>query len=150
MGEPETVQQIKSDMKSAMKAGNKGEVSTLRMLVSSLNNAKIDKGGDLTEDDVVDVLGKEAKQRRESIEAYREGGREERAEKEEAELEIIQRYLPEQLSDEEAEELVEEVIEETGAETRGDMGRVMGQVMPKVKGRYEGSKIKDIVMEKLA
>jgi uncharacterized protein YqeY len=150
MAETETLAQIKSDMKEAMKDQRKEEVSTLRMLVSSLNNAKIDQGGDLDEDDVIEVLSKEAKQRRESIEAYEEGDRQDLADKEQDELEVIRRYLPEPLSDEEVEQMVDEIIEETGAETQGDMGRVMGQIMPKVKGRYEGSKVKDIVLEKLA
>lgn len=150
MAQTETLEQIKSDMKEAMKDQRKEEVSTLRMLVSSLNNAKIDQGGELDEDDVVEVLSKEAKQRRESIEAYEEGDRQDLADKEQGELEVIQRYLPEPLSDEEVEQMVDEIIEETGAETQGDMGRVMGQIMPKVKGRYEGSKVKDIVLEKLA
>lgn len=150
MADTETLEQIKSDMKEAMKDQRKEEVSTLRMLVSSLNNAKIDQGGELDEDDVVEVLSREAKQRRESIEAYEEGDRQDLADKEQGELEVIQRYLPEPLSDEEVEQMVDEIIEETGAETQGDMGRVMGQIMPKVKGRYEGSKVKDIVLEKLA
>lgn len=148
--EPETVDAIKSDMKAAMKEGRKEEVSTLRMLISSLNNAKIDKGGELSDDDVVDVLSTEAKQRRESIEAYRDGGRDELVEKEQNELEVVHRYLPEQLSDDEIAQIVDEAIEETGAETEADMGRVMGKVMPEVKGQAEGSKVKDIVMQKLA
>ena len=150
MGEPETIQQLKSDMKEAMKASRKDELSTIRMLLSSLNNKKIEKGEDLEEDDVIEVLSKEAKQRRESIEAYREGGRNDLADKEEAELEVIERYLPEPLSDREVAEMVEEVIDQTGAESPSDMGRVMGQIMPRVKGRYEGSKVKDIVLGKLA
>ncbi|MFB6350322.1 MAG: GatB/YqeY domain-containing protein [Bradymonadaceae bacterium] len=148
--EPETVNQITSDMKAAMKEGRKEEVSTLRMLISSLNNAKIDKGGELSDDDVIEVLSTEAKQRRESIEAYREGGRDELVDKEQKELEVVNRYLPEQLSDDEIAEIVDEAIAETGAETKSDMGRVMGKVMPEVKGQAEGSKVRDIVMEKLA
>ncbi len=150
MAETETLEQIKSDMKEAMKDQRKEEVSTLRMLVSSLNNTKIEQGGELDEDDVVEVLSREAKQRRESIEAYEKGDRQDLADKEQGELEVIQRYLPEPLSDEEVEQMVDEIIEKTGAETQGDMGQVMGQIMPKVKGRYEGSKVKDIVLEKLA
>lgn len=150
MAETETLEQIKSDMKEAMKDQRTEEVSTLRMLVSSLNNTKIEQGGELDEEDVVEVLSREAKQRRESIEAYEEGDRQDLADKEQGELEVIQRYLPEPLSDEEVEQMVDEIIEETGAETQGDMGQVMGQIMPKVKGRYEGSKVKDIVLEKLA
>lgn len=149
MGDPETLQQLKSDMKSAMKAKRKEELSTIRQILSSLNNKKIDGGGELSDDDVIEVLSKEAKQRKESIEAYREGDREDLAEKEEAELEVIERYLPEPLTDEEVGEMVDEIIEQTGAESPGDMGRVMGQIMPKVKGRYEGSKVKDIVLDKL-
>jgi len=150
MAETETLEQIKSDMKEAMKDQRKEEVLTLRMLVSSLNNAKIEQGDELDEDDVVEVLSGEAKQRRESIEAYEDGDRQDLADKEQGELEVIQRYLPEPLSDEEVEQMVDEIIEETGAETQSDMGRVMGQIMPKVKGRYEGSKVRDIVLEKLA
>jgi hypothetical protein len=149
MGDPETLQQLKSDMKSAMKAKRKEELSTIRQLLSSLNNKKIDGGGELSDDDVIEVLSKEAKQRKESIEAYREGDREDLAEKEEAELEVVERYLPEPLTDEEVGEMVDEIIDQTGAESPGDMGRVMGQIMPKVKGRYEGSKVKDIVLDKL-
>ena len=148
--EPETVRQIKSDMKEAMKAGEKEEVSTLRMLISSLNNAKIESGGELSDDEVIDVLSTEAKQRKESIEAYRGGGRDDLADKEENELEVVQSYLPEQLDDDEIADIVDEAIEETGAETRSDMGRVMGKVMPQVKGQADGSKVKEIVMEKLA
>lgn len=150
MAEPETLQELKADMKQAMKDRDKETLGTLRMLISSLNNARIDKGGDLADEDVIRVLSKEAKQRRESIEAYEEGGRQEQADKEQRELEVIKNYLPAQLSDEEVEEMVEEIIDETGAETRADMGQVMGRVMPKVKGRYDGSKVKDIVMDKLA
>ena len=149
MGDPETLQQLKSDMKSAMKAKRKEELSTIRQILSSLNNKKIDGGGELSDDDVIEVLSKEAKQRKESIEAYREGDREDLAEKEEAELEVVERYLPEPLTDEEVGEMVDEIIEQTGAESPGDMGRVMGQIMPKVKGRFEGSKVKDIVLSKL-
>ncbi len=149
MAETETVQQLKADMKAAMKAREKDRLQTIRGLISSLNNARIDKGGDLDEDDVIDVLSTEAKKRREAIDAYSEGGRDELAEKEATELEVIEDYLPEQLSDEEAEAIVDEVIEATGASSKADMGKVMGMVMPKIKGRYEGSKIKDIVLGKL-
>ncbi|MFW5967967.1 MAG: GatB/YqeY domain-containing protein [Persicimonas sp.] len=149
MAETETIQQMKSDMKAAMKAGEKQKLQTIRTLISSLNNARIAKGGDLDEDDVIDVLSTEAKKRREAMEAYTDGGRSELADKEETELSVIEEYLPEQMTDEEAEQLVDEAIETTGAESRADMGKVMGFVMPKIKGRYQGSKIKDIVLEKL-
>jgi hypothetical protein len=136
-------------MKAAMKERDKEKVATLRMLISSLNNATIDQGDDLDDEAVVRVLNKEAKKRREAIDAYRDGGREEQAQKEERELEVIKEYLPEQLDDEEVEEMIDEIIEQTGAESPGDMGQVMGQIMPKVKGRYDGSKVKDMVLAKL-
>ena len=150
MAETETILKIKSDMKTAMKAREKERVQTLRMLISSLNNAKIELGEELDEDDVIDVLSTEAKKRREAAESYEEGGRDELADKEKAELSVIEEYLPTQLSDDEAAELVDEVIEAVGAESRADMGKVMGSIMPRIKGRYQGSKIKDIVLEKLA
>ncbi len=149
MTQSNRLRDIKSDLQEAMKDRDNDKVATLRMLVSSLNNAEIDKGRELNDDEVVEVLSKEAKQRRESIEAYRDGGREELAEQEEAELELIQQYLPEPFSDEEVEAFVEDVIEETGAETMQDMGRVMGRVMPELKGRYDGSKAREIVEDKL-
>lgn len=149
MAEPQTLTDIKDDMKAAMKDRDKETVATLRMLISSLNNATIDQGDDLDEEAVVRVLNKEAKKRREAIEAYRDGGREEQAQKEERELEVIKEYLPEQLDDEEVEEMIDEIIEATGAESPGDMGQVMGQIMPKVKGRFDGSKVKDMVLAKL-
>ncbi|MGM0556702.1 MAG: GatB/YqeY domain-containing protein [Myxococcota bacterium] len=149
MSETETIQTIKSDMKTAMKAREKERTQTLRMLISSLNNAKIEKGEELGEDDVIRVLSTEAKKRREAADSYEEGGRDELAEKEKAELAVIKEYLPQQLTDDEAAELVDEVIKAVGAESKADMGKVMGAIMPKIKGRYQGSKIKDIVLEKL-
>ncbi|WP_222615462.1 GatB/YqeY domain-containing protein [Persicimonas caeni] len=149
MAETETIQQMKADMKAAMKAREKDKLQTIRSLLSSLKNARIDKGDDLDEDEVISVLSTEAKKRREAAEMYADGGRDELAEKEEAEIKVIEEYLPEQMTDDEAEALVDEAIESTGASSKADMGKVMGYVMPKIKGRYEGSKMKDIVLGKL-
>ncbi|QDG54892.1 GatB/YqeY domain-containing protein [Persicimonas caeni] len=140
---------MKADMKAAMKAREKDKLQTIRSLLSSLKNARIDKGDDLDEDEVISVLSTEAKKRREAAEMYADGGRDELAEKEEAEIKVIEEYLPEQMTDDEAEALVDEAIESTGASSKADMGKVMGYVMPKIKGRYEGSKMKDIVLGKL-
>jgi uncharacterized protein YqeY len=145
-----TMEQMKADMKTAMKAKDKERLGTIRMLISSLNNAQIDARGELSEDDIIGVLSTEAKKRREAAQAYRDGGRDELAEKEEAELEVVEHYLPKQLTDDEIAALVDEVIEQTGASTKADMGKVMGPMMGKVKGRADGSKVKDIVMAKLA
>lgn len=145
----ELFEQLKDDIKTAMKQRDTERLSALRMLHSSIKNKAIDVDHELTDDDVVDVLAKEAKKRRESAEAYQKGDRPELAAKERRELEVIQQYLPEPLTDEEAEALVEEVIEDTGAESRRDMGKVMGAVVPRIKGRYDAAKIKDIVLDRL-
>jgi len=146
----DTMEQLTADMKAAMKARETERLGTIRMLRSSLKNEQINLGRELTDDDVVGVLSSEAKKRREAAEAYREGGRDELADKEEAELAVIEEYLPKQLSDDEIAELVDEVMAETGAETKGDMGKVMGSIMPRVKGKADGNKVREIVMSKLA
>lgn len=145
-----TMEQLQADMKAAMKARESEKLGTIRMLISSLKNAQIDAGGELSEDDIVGVLSTEAKKRREAAQAYREGDRLELAEKEEAELVVVEHYLPKQLSDDEIAALVDEVIAKTGASTKADMGKVMGPIMGKVKGQADGSKVKEIVMSKLA
>lgn len=136
---------IKDNLKKAIKEGTSLEVSVLRMLSAALHNEEIACGGELSEDEEIKVISKEAKKRCESIEAYRQGGRDDLARKEERELEIIKTYLPEQSSEEDLRELVEEGIEKVGAQDLSDMGKVMGFVMPKVKGRADGERVKNIV-----
>lgn len=142
-------ERIEADLKAAMKAGEKLKVSTLRMVNSALKNERIDKGRDLEEDEVIAVVSKAQKQRREAEEQYREGGREELAEKEAAEAEILQAYLPEPISDEALDEAIEAAIAETGATGMKDMGAVMGRVMEQVRGRAEGSEVSRRVKERL-
>lgn len=149
MAEAQTYTQIKADLKTAMKARDAETKDTLRMLLSSFKNKTIELGRDLTEEDILGVLSTEAKRRREAAQAYREGDRAELADKEESELAILEKYLPKQLTDDEVGELVDAVIAEVGAESRRDMGKVMGKVMPQVKGRFDGSRVKDIVLAKL-
>jgi len=144
------LKKITNDMKKAMKNKEKERVNVLRLLRSELKNAKIDSQKELTEEDEIQVISKAAKNRKESIESYKKGDREDLVEKEQKELEIIQEYLPEQMSDEEIKELVEEVIEEVDASGMQDMGKVMGTIMPKVRGQAEGSKVQKIVRSKLA
>lgn len=150
MAEAETFTQLKSDMKDAMRAKDKERLTTVRMLISSLKNMAIDLKRDLTEDDILDVLSTEAKRRREAAEQYREGDRDELAEKEEAELAVIEEYLPKALTDDEVGEMIDAIIEKVGATSRADMGKVMGAIMPQVKGRFDGSRVKDLVMDKLS
>lgn len=143
-------ERIDEDFKRAMKEGEKDQLSTLRMLKSSIQNREIELGRDLDDEEIQEVLSKEAKSRRESIEQFEEGGRPERAEEERQELALIEQYLPEPLSDEELDRMIEGVIEEVGAEDPSDLGAVMGQIMPQVGGRADGGEVKERVREKLS
>lgn len=149
MADESALQRLTADMKSAMKAHEKERLLTIRSLISSLKNAQIAKGGELDEEEALSVLATEAKRRRESHEAFSQAGRTDLAEQEAAELLVIQQYLPAPLSDEEAAAIVDEVIAQVGATSKADMGKVMGQVMPRFKGRYDGAKVKDLVLKRL-
>lgn len=138
------LERVQTDTKEAMKAGDRDRVGALRMLANALQQEA--KGGG---DDEVGVLRRERKHRVEAAEAYREGGSVDRAEAEEAEAELIESYLPSELSDEELGELVAEAIEEVGAEGLQDMGKAMGAAMPKVDGRADGKRVSDAVRERL-
>ena len=142
-------QHIFDDLKAAMKAGEKDRTAALRLIRSQLKNAEIEKGATLSEEDVLVVLNREAKKRRESIEMYQKGGRQELAAAEGVELEIISAYLPKALSIEELSTVIDKVISETGAAGMKDMGRVMGLVMTQVQGRADGKQVQQVVREKL-
>jgi len=148
----ETLEQIRSELKEAQKAQDSFKVGTLRYILSAIHNAEIEKGkGEtLTEEELVTILQKQAKQRRESIEAYEKGGRADLAEKEQKELGIIESYLPEQMGEEEITKLVEEAISATGASSLQDMGKVMGVLMPKIEGKADGSLVSRLVKENLS
>lgn len=150
MAEAETFAKMQSDMKVAMKARDSQRLEAIRLIISSVKNRAIDLQRDLTEEEILAVLSTEAKKRREASQAYRDGDRNELADKEDAELAVIQDYLPEQLSEDDVAALVDEAIAATGAATKADMGKVMGKIMGKIKGRFDGAKAKDIVMGKLA
>jgi uncharacterized protein YqeY len=141
--------QIENDFKEAMKDQDKERMSTLRMLKSALQNKAKEEGGDLDDEDVIQVLSGEAKSRRDSIDQYEDGDRPELAEKERRELELIEEYLPDPLDEEELEELVDEVIEDVGASDMSDMGEVMGRIMPEVRGRVDGDLVNEKVRERL-
>jgi len=143
-------EKLLQDMNSAMKSGDKVALETIRMVRAQLKNASIAKGEDLSEEDVIEVLSKEAKKRKESLELYKQGGREDLVEKEEKELSVIASYLPEALSQEELEEIVDKAVEETGARSLMEMGKVMGVVMPQVKGRVGGKGVQELVEQKLS
>ena len=146
-------QKIIDDMHAAMIAQDAPKLSTIRMLKSAIQYFEIQKGGagyEASDEDVIDVIGKEIKKRREAIELYKKGNRQELADKEKAELETLQQYLPEQLSDGEVKKLVEDAITKSGATTISDMGKVMGILMPQVKGKADSQMISNLVREKLS
>ena len=137
-------QRIESAMRDAMRARDQRRTQTLRMAMAAAHNQRIARGRELTDDEVVDVVVRQVKQRRESIELYRAGGREDRAAEEEAEAAILAEFLPQQLSEDEVESLVRAAVAETGASGPGDLGRVMGRVSPQTKGRADGRLVSDI------
>jgi hypothetical protein len=132
---------INEDLKTALKQGDNITKSVLRYLKSEIHNREISIGSSLTNEQIIDVLNKQAKQRRESIEAYTNGNRSDLVEIEEKELSIIMNYLPDQLSETEIENIVKEGIIETKATSSKDIGKVMSWVMPKVKGKADGKTI---------
>jgi uncharacterized protein len=142
-------QKVRADMTEAMKAQEKERLSTLRMLQSALKNEQINVGHELTDDEARAVIRKAVKQRQDSIEQYTSAGRQELADKESAELELLRTYLPPELSDEELESGVREIIASTGAESKKDMGKVMKEATTRYKGRVDGKKVQELVQKLL-
>lgn len=136
---------LEAAMRDAMRARDGQRTQTLRMAMAAAHNLKIERRRDLTDDEVVDVLTKQVKQRRESIEMYRAGGRDDRAAAEEAEAAILAEFLPEQLDETEVETLARAAIAETGASSPTDLGRVMGRLAPQTRGRADGRLVSDVV-----
>ncbi|MGI8999979.1 MAG: GatB/YqeY domain-containing protein [Candidatus Limnocylindria bacterium] len=143
-------ERIESAMRDSMRARDGQRTQTLRMVMAAAHNVKIARGRDLTDEDVVDVLTKQVKQRRESIAMFRDAGREEMAAAEEAEAAILAEFLPQQLTEDEVESLVRIAIGETGASSAADLGRVMGRVSPQTKGRADGRLVSEVVRRLLA
>jgi uncharacterized protein YqeY len=138
---------IQEDLKDALRQRDSDRLKVLRMVKASIRNAEIDKHEDLDDQEVLGVLVKAAKQRRESIEAYREGGRDDLVSVEQGELDIIESYLPQQMTEEELREYVAKAIEEMGAQGPKDMGRVMKHLMAELKGQADGRMVNSIVRE---
>ena len=139
------LEQVQADVRTAMKAGERERAAALRMVVDSLQqDAKLGKG------DEVAVLQRERKKRLEAAEAYREADRAEQEGAERFEAELIEAYLPAQLSDDELHAIVGDVVAETGASSPKEMGQVMSQVMPRVQGRADGKRVSAVVREKLS
>ena len=137
--------QLMEDLKTAMRSRDAARTGVLRYLRSEIHNQEIEDGKDLDDNGVMAVLERQAKQRHDSIDAFKQGNRPDLVEKEEAQLAVIMGYLPQQLSDDEIAEIARGVIADVGASSPGDMGRVMGAMMPRVRGKAEGRKVSQVV-----
>jgi uncharacterized protein len=144
------IAEIENELKDAMRERDDDRRDALRLILSSLRAAEKELQRPLSEDEELQVLQRERKRRVEAAEAFRAGGRDEQAEDEEYELEVLEEFMPEPLSEEELEEIVDDVIAEVGATGMSHFGRVMADVMPQVSGRADGSAVSQIVREKLA
>ena len=141
---------IEDELHEAMRERDEPRRDTLRLILSSLRGAEKELQRPLSEQEELQVLQRERKRRVEAYEAFAAAGREEQAAKEEAELEVLEAYMPEPLEEDELEEIIDNVIAEVGATSMRDLGRVMADVMPQVSGRVDGSVVSQLVREKLA
>jgi len=137
-------------MRDAMRARDERRTQTLRMAMAAAHNRQIELGRALSDEDYADILAKQVKQRHESMELFRAGGRGEMADDEEAEAAILTEFLPEQIGADEVERIVRAAIAETGAAVPGDMGKVMGRVLPQTKGRADSKAVSELVRQLLA
>lgn len=143
-------EQLVNNMKEAMKSGDSVKVSTIRMLKAAIKNKEIEKGGTsykLSDKEILEVIATAIKQRKDSIEQFTKGNRQDLADKEKKELEILQLYMPPQMSDEDVKAEVKKAIAETSASSQKDMGKVMKVLMPRIAGRADGAVVNRIVRE---
>ncbi len=141
---------LTEDLKQAMRQGNKQRRSTLRLVMAAIQNAEIEKRRELEEGELLAIIAKEAKQRHESIDQFERGGRQDLVDREEAGLQILLAYLPEQLSREDIEAQARQIIEEVGATSPAQMGQVMRRLMPLMQGKADGKLVSQVVNELLA
>ena len=142
-------QQLREDLKQAMKSGDTGKRSALRLLMAAISNAEIARRGALTDGDILGVIAKEVKQRQESIEAFKQGNRQDLVDKEEGELALLQAYLPQQMTHDEIVDAARAVIQEVGAQGLADKGKVMPKIIAQLKGKADGREINEVVTELL-
>ncbi len=140
---------LREDLNQALRKGDKTRLSVIRLLISNINNAQIAKGGPMDDGDVLAVMNRQAKQHRESIDAFRKGNRSDLLAKEEAELAVLLEYLPQQMSRDEIAAAARKVIDEVSARGPGDKGKVMSKLMPQLKGKAPGADINAVVTELL-
>ncbi len=145
-------ERIQEDMKAALRAKEKMRLDTLRSLFAQVKDERIKlrPKRDLTDEDVLRVIMSAVKKRKEAIELYQQGGRQDLVEKEQAELEVLQKYLPEQLSEKEIREIIDKTVQQVGAASIKDLGKVMGPVMAQLKGKADGKLVQSLVRETLA
>lgn len=143
------LEQLTNDMKEAMKAKDKVTLGVVRMVKSSVSNEQIKLGHDLTADEELAVLSREMKQHVEELESYKDADREDLAEEIQGQIDVLKRYMPEQMSEEEVVAVVKETIAEVGASSKADLGKVMGALMPKVKGKADGKLVNQTVQSLL-
>lgn len=141
---------LEAAMREGMRARDDRRTTTLRMALAAAHNQRIARGRELTDEEIVEVIGRELKQRRESIAVYRDAGHPDRAEAEEAEAAILSEFMPEQLSESELESMARAAIAETGASGPGDLGRVMGRLSSQTKGRADGRAVSELVRRLLS
>ncbi|MCG8089139.1 MAG: GatB/YqeY domain-containing protein [Candidatus Thiodiazotropha endolucinida] len=143
-------QRIQDDVKTAMKAKDKERLGTLRLITAAIKQREVDERAELDDSQVLAILDKMIKQRRDSVEQYESAGRQELADQEKSEITIIEEYLPAGLSDEEVAGMIESAIQEVGAAGMQDMGKVMGKLKPQMQGRADMGKVSGLVKQKLA
>jgi uncharacterized protein YqeY len=142
-------QKLADDLKQAMREGDKVKRSAIRLAIAAIKNAEIARQATLEDGDILGVIAKEIRQRKESIEAFKQGGRQELAAQEEAEMAVLEQYLPQQMSRDEIIAEARRVIDEVGAESIRDKGKVMPQLIARLKGRADGREINEVVTELL-
>jgi len=142
-------ERLSEDLKQAMKEKDKLRLSVIRMVRAAIKNAEIEKRRPLNEDEIIDVLSRELKQRQESLQEFEKAGRQDLSEQVQQEIQILRQYLPEPLDDQALQELVKEAIQAVGAISKRDLGKVMSYLMPKVKGRADGKKVNQMVQQQL-
>lgn len=143
-------EQLTQDMKTAMKQKDQVRLSIIRLVRSAMKNREIELGKELEDEEVLKVISTLAKQHKDSIEQFEKGGRTDLVEKEQAELDVLETYLPQQLTEEELSVLVQEAIREVGASSAKDMGKVMKHLMPQIQGRADGKLVNQLVKSQLA
>lgn len=142
-------ERLAHDLKDAMRAKDQSRLLAIRSLLTAITEREKEGGGPLSDDDLLAIVQKQAKQRRDAAEQYDDAGRDDLAQKERDELAVLGRYLPEQLSDDEIRRIVHEIVTRSGATSMKDMGRVMGEAMTELKGRADGNRVRQVVQDLL-